>query len=74
MGDDKLLSETDACRACGLTASGGHRQWLRKLAQPIITTDAAGHTCRRYRKADLEQAAVRIAQGLTINSYNRRHE
>jgi hypothetical protein len=74
MGDDNLLSEFDACHQVGLTASGGHRQWLRKLAQPIITTDAAGHTCRRYRKADLEQAAVRIAQGLTIHSYNLRHE
>ena len=74
MGDDDLLSEYDACHSVGLTASQGHRQWLRSLLKPVIGKDAAGHVARRYRREDLERAAVRIAEGLTKHSYNLRHE
>ena len=74
MGDDKLLSEFDACHAVGLTASQGHRLWLRSLVKPVIAPDAAGHVARRYRREDLDAAAIIIAQGLTIHAFNQRHE
>jgi hypothetical protein len=72
--DDDLVSEFDACHSVGLTASQGHRLWLRSLVKPVIAPDAAGHVARRYRREDLDAAAIIIATGLTRHAHNLRNE
>lgn len=73
MDDADLLPEGDACHAVGLRDKPGHRVWLRRLVDPVIV-HKDGRTLRRYRRADLDAAAIHIAEGLTRHAHNLRHE